>query len=317
MEKSVKLSRKIMGGTFGVMAWASHEKDQERIMKIINMGFDQIAALEDKLTDFRTSPFNTINENAGISPVKVDIETFNLIEIAQKISKETDGAFDISYASVGALWRSARQTGIMPEESLLIEQQKLVDYRLILLNQKELTVYLPYKKMRIGLGGIGKGYAVDCLYDFLVKQGIVNFLVDGAGDVRVHCSPEAPRPWRLSIRNPFSIEEKKNIGVVELKEGSIATSGDYVNFVPDQDGKKLHHIIDPLTGYPTNEIISASIIAPTALIADTTATSVIVMNKKKGLEYLNVKKLIGILVIKDGTVLLSDAGLKMMSGKKS
>ncbi len=306
-----------MGGTFGVMAWASHEKDQERIMKIINMGFDQIAALEDKLTDFRTSPFNTINENAGISPVKVDIETFNLIEIAQKISKETDGAFDISYASVGALWRSARQTGIMPEESLLIEQQKLVDYRLILLNQKELTVYLPYKKMRIGLGGIGKGYAVDCLYDFLVKQGIVNFLVDGAGDVRVHCSPEAPRPWRLSIRNPFSIEEKKNIGVVELKEGSIATSGDYVNFVPDQDGKKLHHIIDPLTGYPTNEIISASIIAPTALIADTTATSVIVMNKKKGLEYLNVKKLIGILVIKDGTVLLSDAGLKMMSGKKS
>lgn len=315
MDNAVKLSKRIMGGTFGVMAWVNAVNDKERVESLIEEGFALLCALEDKLTDFRDSPFNLINAHAGEASVKVDEEIFSLIEEAQKISADTEGAFDISYASVGHLWRNARLNGVPPTEESLADCSQYVDYRQIILDKKNLTVYLPHKKMRIGLGGIGKGYAVDRLYHFLVEKGLVNFLVDGAGDVRVHSSPSAPRPWRLSIRNPFSLEEKKNIGVAELKDGSIATSGDYINYIEAKDGKKLHHIIDPASGRPTDDIVSATILAPTALMADTMATSVIVMNRKKGLSYLNKKNIVGVLVAQDGTVLLSERALKMMSGK--
>jgi thiamine biosynthesis lipoprotein len=308
-------TKKIMGGHFSIFAWTTSEQEAERIRSAIAEGFNQISLLEDKLTDFRPSPFNRINEWAGIHPVAVDQETFDLIEHALLISKDTDGAFDISYASVGQLWRSARQSGILPNVAEIEAKRRYVDYRLIQLNRRELTVYLPYKDMKIGLGGIGKGHAVDKFYQFLRQQNISNFMVNGAGDVRVHSQRDAPRPWRLQVRNPFSEDIKKSMGVVQLANGAMATSGDYINYVKSTESlqRKYHHIIDPKLGFPTNEIVSCTVMAPTAIVADTIATSVIVMNLKMGLKYLNQKKFIGFVVTKDGVVHLSTSAFDLMN----
>lgn len=310
----VQATRKLMGGPFTVLAWTASEHEAERVRLAIEAAFDEISLLEDKLTDFRPSPFNRINEMAGVSPVGVDQETFDLIERAINISKQTEGAFDISYASVGQLWRSARQSGVMPHTAEIEAKRAFVNYRLIQLDPQNLTVYLPHKEMKIGLGGIGKGHAVDRLYQILREQYISNFLVDGSGDVRVHSHKDAPRPWRLQVRNPFSEDQKKSMGMVQLANGAMATSGDYVNYVKSTEklARKFHHIIDPKLGFPTNEIVSCTIMAPTAIEADTIATSVIVMNLKTGMEYLNKESMVGFVVTKDGAVHLSKKAFALM-----
>lgn len=310
----VQSTRKLMGGPFTVLAWTASEHEAQRVQWAIEAAFDEISLLEDKLTDFRPSPFNRINEMAGVSPVVVDKETFDLIERAINISKQTEGAFDISYASVGQLWRSARQSGVMPHTSEIEAKRAFVNYRLIQLDPQNLTVYLPHKEMKIGLGGIGKGHAVDRLYQILREQNISNFLVDGSGDVRVHSHKDAPRLWRLQVRNPFSEDQRKSMGMVQLANGAMATSGDYINYVKSTEKleRKFHHIIDPKLGFPTNEIVSCTIMAPTAIEADTIATSVIVMNLKTGMEYLNKESLVGFVVTKDGAVHLSKNAYELM-----
>lgn len=309
-----KLSRKIMGGTFSVLAWTNSESESQRVQQVIADGFDVIAELEDRLTDFRESPFNEINRQAGIRPVVVDGETFGLIEEAQRISGKTEGAFDISYASVGQLWRQARQTGHLPDPAIIEAQRRFVDYRRIEMDPVALSVYLPFPEMRIGLGGIGKGYAVDKLFGYLKEKGVRNFLVDGAGDLRVQSQANSPRPWRLHVRNPFSEDAQKSMGLVQLSSGAMATSGDYVNYVKSVEvlERKFHHIIDPKLGYPTNEIVSCTVLAATALEADTVATSVIVMNLRRGLAFLNNNSLTGFVVAKDGSVHLSARAYELM-----
>lgn len=302
-----------MGGTFSVHIWTSNPSHE----KTINAGFDLIVELENKLTDFRDSPFNLINECAGKNPVVVDAETFSLIQMAQNFSQKTHGAFDITYATVGRLWRAARVTGVLPDEAEVQRLSKLIGYQKIQLDEKASTVFLPEKDLRIGLGGIGKGYAVDKLYDFLCSKGLVNFLIDGSGDVRVHSEEHAPRPWRLGIRNPFSADASKKIGYLALKNGSLATSGDYVNFIKaDGLDRKYHHIINPLSGKPTEGIVSSTVLMPTALESDLHATLLMILGAQKGLHYLNAEKLTGLMVKSDGTVIMSEKAMQLMGELK-
>lgn len=306
------LNRPLMGGQFTVTTWTNQT---ELHTTLINEGLDLIADLEMRLTDFKDSPFNQINIQAGKTAVVVDAETFHLIEKAISFSEETGGAFDISYASVGKLWREARNTGKLPSPELVKERSQFVDYKRIVLDEKTQSVFLPYERMQIGLGGIGKGYAVDKLFTFLQQRGLVNLMVDGSGDIRVHSSEEAPRPWRLGIKNPFSPNENKKIGYVQLKNGALATSGDYINFVRRPElNKRYHHIIDPRTGQPTEGIVSSTILTETALEADLTATTMMIFGLQSSLEWLNKKKLAGFLVTQNGNVLMSEAALQFMQG---
>jgi len=315
MSEPIHITRPIMGGTFCVSFWTNRANHYEALVK---EGLDLIADLENKLTDFKDSPFNLINEKAGEASVSVDEETFNLIKRGVDFSRETNGAFDLSYATVGALWREARKTGIMPDQTLLNERRALVDYTKIQLDEKDHSVFLPIKNMRIGLGGIGKGYAVDKLYEFLLSKGMVNFMVDGSGDVRVHSQASAPRPWRLGIKNPFSPNEQKKIGYVAIKDGALATSGDYVNYIRRSDlERKYHHVIDPKTGLPTEGIVSSSVLAPTALEADLNATVLMVMGVTKALEWLKLKQLAAFMVKSDGTVVMSEKAMQLMKGTLS
>jgi thiamine biosynthesis lipoprotein len=291
-----------MGGTFSIKAYPQPHLSYTETCELALAAFDEVRRIENLLTDFRPSPFNAINNSAGVSPVLIPPEIIALIEKSFEFSRLTNGAFDISYASVGQLWRLARATGVTPSLLDLEQYKSYVDYRKIQIDHKNQTVFLPEKKMRIGLAGIGKGYAVDCAFDLLKKAGLINFQVSGAGDLRTHCAPDAPRAWRVGIRNPLSSDPNKQMGILQLRNNAVATSGDYVNFVPGTKDHSLHHIIDPQTGNPSTGLACVTIMAEQVLTADVLATAAMVMGKDQALTLLNRQSSIAFLVTKSGAV---------------
>ncbi len=297
-----------MGGTFLLEAYIEEGKEAQTA-ELFSLCFTEVERIENLLTDFKESPFQKINDEAGKNPVQVPSEIFNLIETSLQLSKSTHGVFDISYASIGHLWRKYRLQNKEPDLAEISSCRDYVDYKKIILDPKNSTVFLPHPQMRIGLGGIGKGYAVDRAFELLYSKGPTNFLVNGAGDLRVHSDKDSPRPWRIGVRNPFNPDPSIHMGVVQVKEGAVATSGDYVNFVNFQN-KKFHHVLDPRTGLPSEGAVSATILAKDALTADTRATVAMILGPSQGIEYLNQEGLVGFLVDKNGRVLMSQLAIK-------
>jgi thiamine biosynthesis lipoprotein len=206
---------------------------------------------------------------------------------------------------VGQLWRQAFQTSIPPAAEALQEKKHLVDFRKIVLDEQNSTVFLPEAGMRIGLGGVGKGYAVDRVYDLLLRLGLDNFLVNGAGDIRVHSSADAPRRWRLGIRNPLSGPDQA-MGQILMARGAVATSGDYERYFKYR-GKKYHHILDARTSEIREDVASVTIFAPTALAADVYATTAMALGLEDGEHFLKRRRDIhGFLVSSRGQVIRCD-----------
>lgn len=293
----------LMGSPFAVQAWAAPAAHKE-VKRWIALAFGEIRRLEDLLTDFRDSPFNRINDMAGIAPVKVCREIIDVIQRSLRLSHDTGGAFDISYASIGLLWRAAEKTGIPPAASDLERAKAQVDYRRIQVDEGACEVFLPHREMRIGLGGIGKGYAVDRAFDLLRGLGLENFVVNGAGDIHLHSSTSAPRPWRVGIRNPFAGKETA-MGWLELKQGAVATSGDYERYF-EHGGVRYHHVIDGRSGEITRSVSSVTILADTTLAADVCATAVMALGPDEGLAFINRRRdIAGFLITADGSVLRS------------
>ncbi len=300
----IELQQKIMGGTFIIKCFPQPIISRQQVQKCCEEAFAEAHRIEQLLTDFKASPFNEINYQAGKKAVTVNKEIWDIISYAQQLSKESNGLFDISYASLGHLWRAKKQDKKSINHQQWEEAKQFIDYKKIVLNSKNQSVFLPSNKMRIGLGGIGKGYAVDKIYEKLEQQGFENFYINGAGDIRVHSHTAAPRPWRIGIRNPFN--KKTQAGFVQLTNQACATSGDYLNNIK-VDGKKVsHHIINPHTGNYSQDIISSTVIADKAIIADTLATTSIIMGVEMALAFLNKKDLFAVLINQQGKVLLSN-----------
>lgn len=289
----------LMGSPFVIKSYYDSGWSETKLHQIIELAFAEIARIEDLLTDFKSSPFQLINDHAGIRPVQINREILELILQSLQISRDSDGAFDISYASIGHLWRDKRKTGEIPSEAEIQEAKEFVDYTKIEIDEMNQTIFLPHKKMKIGLGGIGKGYAVDKAYEVLRNYNLKNFYINGAGDIRVHTSRDAPRPWKIAIRNPLS-QTDEALGILHLSAGAIATSGDYERFFR-HEGKKYHHIFNPKTGKNTEEIVSTTVLGPTAMSSDVCATTAMTLGMKKGIEFLNHRRnLTGFMMRKDG-----------------
>ena len=163
--------------------------------------------------------------------------------------------------------------------------------------------------MKIGLGGIGKGYAVDRVFDLLKSKGLYNFYVNGSGDIRVHSHVMAERPWKIGIRNPFSKDMTKSIGIIQLREGSIASSGGYIHKI---DNKKFtdHHILNPKKGFSEENLIAVTVIDKEMVAADTTATILMNLSSHEAVAYLNQYKLMGFVIDSSGKTSLSNKALK-------
>jgi thiamine biosynthesis lipoprotein len=260
--------------------------------------YSEVRRLENLLTTFsETSQTAQINAMAGIAPVSVDQEVFDLISRSIRISELTQGAFDISYGSVDKrLWNFDTKLQVMPTPAEAKKSVYLVNYRNITLNAENSTVFLKEKGMRIGFGGIGKGYAAERAKAVLKAKGIKSGIVNASGDLAVWGNQPNGEPWTIGIADPNLINQP--FSKLQLADGAIATSGNYEKFVVI-DGKKYSHTINPKTGLPVTGLKSVTVICPNAELADALATPLTVMGIKTGLHLVNQLKHVACIFIDD------------------
>ena len=287
--------QKLMGNRFEVSVVADDKKwAEERIDDAIH----EIRRIEKLFTTYDdSSQVNQINKNAGVQPVKVDKEVVDLIERSKKISAITQGAFDITYGSIDKrLWNFDHSMSSLPDARTARRLVRLINYRNVITNDEESTVFLKEKGMRIGFGGIGKGYAAERAKQVLREKGVVGGIVNAAGDLTTWGYQPDGKPWTIGIAAPDA--HRMPFSYLDITNTSIATSGNYEKYVMI-NGKKYSHTIDPRTGLPVSGIKSVTIICPNAEIADAMATPVMIMGVRVGLDMVNQIKGIACIIIDD------------------
>lgn len=207
----------------------------------------------------------------------VSEETFALLKRAQRYAKDFGGLFDVTIGAVTDLWGFASHEPHRPPTTSIDAHLLLVDARRMVLSAADTTVYLPERRMRLDLGGIAKGYAIDRAAHILREQGLTDFLLNAGGDVFVSGTNREHAPWRVGIKHPR--RPQALLATLELTDYAIATSGDYERCF-EVDGRRFHHIIDPRTGFPGNRSQSATVLAPTAELADVLATVLFIRGQR-------------------------------------
>jgi thiamine biosynthesis lipoprotein len=226
------------------------------------------------------SQLSRVNARAALEPVEVDRELFDVIRASLEFSQLTGGAFDVTYASVGYLYDfRARQR---PTEAQITAALPGVDWRNVRLDPAALTVRFEKPGMRIDLGGIAKGYAVDRAIALLQARGVAHALVTAGGDSRL-IGDRFGRPWIVGIRHPD--DAKRIITRIPLVDTAMSTSGDYERYF-DENGVRYHHIIDPKTGHSASKVRSATILAPTAMQTDGLSKTAFVLGAEEALKII-------------------------------
>ncbi|WP_237332487.1 FAD:protein FMN transferase [Zobellia amurskyensis] len=285
---------KLMGSRFDITVTA---KDSAEGNKNIDLAVAEISRIEDLISSWNpNSQTSEINRNAGKNPVKVSYELYNLIERAISLSTLTDGAFDISYASMDKIWVFDGSVTQMPNTADIQSSVVKVGFQNIVLDSKNSTVFLKEEGMKIGFGAIGKGYAADKAKALLIEKGVTAGIINASGDMNTWGRQSNGEPWKVAITNPM--DKNKVFALLPITQGAVVTSGDYEKFVT-LDGKRYSHIIDPRTGFPSTGIISVTVFAPKAELADALATSVFVMGKEVGLNRINQMPQIECIIIDD------------------
>jgi len=261
-------------------------QDEHWAMERIDAGVSEIQRIERLLTTFNEdSETCRINSGAGIVPVAVSPETFHLIERSLRISQITQGAFDITYGSVDkSLWNFDANMRRLPDKDTARKMVRLINYRNVLLDKEYMTVYLKEKGMRIGFGGIGKGYAAERAKSVMQSKGVTSGVVNASGDLAAWGHQPNGQPWTIGIVNPNA--SGQIFSWLNVTNMALATSGNYEKFIVI-DGKKYSHTINPRTGLPVTGIKSVTIICPNAEIADAMATPVMIMGVRAGLDMIN------------------------------
>lgn len=293
-----------MGSPFNITVVAANEE----IAHInIHEAIAEITRIEKMISSWdEESETYQINKNAGIKPVKVSKELFKLIERCNKISDVTDGAFDISFASMDNIWKFDGSMTEMPTDVDIKKSVAKVGYKKIILNNENLTVFLQDKGMKISFGAIGKGYAADKAKEFLVSRQVVGGIIDAAGDLTTWGTDKSGKKWIIGVVNP--LKKNKIVTWLSVIESSVATSGNYEKYITFQ-GKQYTHIIDPRTGYPSSGIRQVSIFAKSAETCDALATSVFIMGKDDGLALINQLRGVDVILFDDDGKVHKSSGI--------
>ncbi len=291
-----------MGSRFDITVVAT---DSVTASGYIDLAVAEISRIEKLISSWDpNSQTSEINRNAGIRPVTVDAELFELIQRAIGLSKLTDGAFDISYASMDRIWKFDGSMKVMPSEADIAASVSKVGFQNIVLDPDESTVFLKLEGMKIGFGAIGKGYAADKAKQLLMDQGVEAGIINASGDMNTWGKQANDENWKVAITNPM--DKNKVFALLPIIDGAVVTSGDYERYV-NFNGKRYAHIIDPRTGYPATGIISVTVFAPKAELADALATSVFVMGTEIGLDRINQLPKVECIIIDDkGNISKSD-----------
>ncbi|MCG8580591.1 MAG: FAD:protein FMN transferase [Bacteroidales bacterium] len=293
----------LMGSDFEITVTATNEAQADIF---IALAIDEIKRIEKLISSWDSNSQTTrINKHAGIAPVIVDEELFELIQRSKGLSKLTDGAFDISYASMDNIWHFDGKLAKIPASEQIANAVKYIGHQNILLDATDGSVLLKHKGMKIGFGAIGKGYAADKAKELLISKGVSAGIINASGDLNTWGKRPDGKDWTVAVTNP--LDKNKAFATLTVSNKAVVTSGNYEKFIM-LEGKCYSHIIDPRTGYPTQGIISVTVYAPKAELADALATSVFVMGIEAGLHRINQLPGVECLIIdSDGNIHTSDS----------
>lgn len=300
----------MLGSPFEITVVA---KDTIQGNYFIDKAVAEVKRIENLISDWiPTTQISEVNKNAGINPVKVDDEVFQLVTRANKISKLTNGAFDISYASMDKIWKFDGSMKEMPTKEAIKSSVEKIGYEKIIMNDSTKTIFLKEKGMKLGLGGIGQGYIADKVKALLQNEGCKSGIVNVSGDINTWGKQIDGKPWTIGIINPMN--KNKVFATFPLEDNAVETSGSYEKFVMF-NGVRYSHIIDPRTGYPATGIVSVSVFAKQTEIADALATGIFVLGIDVGLDLVNQLKGIECIIVDDKGKIHTSKGIDIQKYK--
>jgi len=290
----------------------------ERVARAcIEAAFDVQDRIESLMSYHRDdSELSKVNRCAAEEPIPVNPMTFEVLQRAIRFSEITDGTFDVTVGPLVDLWRAAGQTDEPPTEEALAEARRKVGFQKLILDDKAMTVRFAEEGMRIDLGGIAKGYAVDKAVEAMRKRGALGGMVDLGGNIR--CFGRAPRgqeKWRIGVQDPNvspdDLNPSKYLLVLEIADASAATSGDYRRFAVVK-GRRQSHILDTHSGRSADKLVSDTIIAPDATSADALSTAVNILGPEAGMALIERLPGVEAILIPAGkeTTLLHSSGAR-------
>ena len=274
---------RVMMDTFIQIVIYDQQRPKQELKHIIDLAFDRIEQI-DRITNsyVDSSLISYINQNADKTPVNIDSVLEQILNVSLKISEISSGAFDVTTGVIKEMWAFSSDNPTIPDSLQIKEKLKLVNFHALKLYDHQ--IYLSMPGMKIDLGGVAKGYAIDEAIAVLQKNGIKDALVNAGGDLKAICSDFTRGQRRVWIKHPRKPEAL--FGYFPLDSGSVATSGDYERFFI-KDSVRYHHILDPKTGFPSRKCLSVTVQTSSATYADALATAIFVMGPEQGMIFVN------------------------------
>ena len=292
----------IMGTSVRVELWSDDAAAARAAMGAV---MDEMRRIDETMSPYKPdSELSRINREAAQKPVPISQEMYDLIAHSIEFSKLSGGAFDITFSSVGYLYDYREH--IKPTDAQIAKALPGISYRHLQLDPKAHTIHYDRVGVRIDLGGIAKGYAVDNCIAVLKGRGITNAIVTAGGDSRL-LGDKRGRPWNVGIRDPRKRGEV--VAVLPLADTAISTSGDYERFF-EEDGVRYHHIINPKTGKSAKGVRSVTVIAPDGITTEGLTKSVFVKGPKEGMRLIESLKGVDAIIIDDAGRMLYSPGLR-------
>jgi len=297
----------VMGTAVRVELWHDRAESANKAMHAV---MQEMHRIDELMSPYKpTSELSRINRDAAHKPVVISKEMFDLITRSIEFSKLSGGAFDITFSSVGYLYDYRKH--VKPTDEQIAKALPGINYRHLKLDANKLTIYYAQTGVRIDLGGIAKGYAVDNCIAILRGHGITNAIVTAGGDSRL-LGDRRGRPWNIGIRDPRRGGEVA--AVLPLADVAISTSGDYERFF-EEDGVRHHHIINPRTGKSATGVHSVTVIGPDGITTEGLTKSVFVKGPHEGMRLIESLKNVDAIIIDDSGRLLYSPGLRYSAVK--
>jgi len=270
---------------------------------------DEVERIEHLLSaHIATSDVARINQAAGQSAVAVSPETIGILEQAQNFAALTEGAFDVTVKPIIDLWGIGKKDNYVPTPDEIAAALGLTGFRRLAIDAAAGTVYLPQAGMGIDLGAIAKGYAVDRAAAVMREMGVTTGIINGGGNIRVLGHKPDGSDWRIGVKDPR--HEGGTAAMLHLADRSVATSGDYERYFI-KDSQRYHHIFDPATGEPAaSGIISATVVADSAMEADILSTAVFVLGPDRGQAVIDQLAGVEVLIISSDSSFVYSSGLE-------
>jgi len=302
----------LMGSHFDITIVAQDSATAENHIDAVIAEVDRI---ENLISDWRpVTQISEVNKNAGIKPIKVDPEVFALTERAIQLSKQTRGAFDISFAAMDRIWKFDGSMEKMPTPEAIKNSVTKVGYKNIRLNRKKSTIFLRRKGMKIGFGALGEGYAADKCRQMMLAKGVPAGIINGSGDMNTWGTQPNGNPWTVGLTDPKNKESL--FAIVPVTQGAVVTSGSYEKFVMF-DGIRYSHIINPKTGYPASGLSSVTVFGPSAEVANGFSTAIMVLGKEAGIKFLQQYPDYSGILVTDGGMFYTVGNVDLQAARKA